>query len=200
MSEFTVKQIAEALEVSKPTVQKLINKNSIQPVRIAKNKYRYYSLEDAAEIAKKINPSFNVSVLESVSEKPQTETAKPENQIEKLETETAKPETETAKLETETAKPQNSDELELLKRTVAIIEKQLEEKDKQIKDLSDRLAEALQLTKGQQYITAADKTTELLEADNRRNVEEADSVIEPEPAAPADSTEKKGFWRRIFGF
>ena len=193
MSEFTVKQIAEVLEVSKPTVQKLINKNSIQPVRIAKNKYRFYSLEDAAEIAKKINPSFNVSVLESVSAKPKNETAKPENQVEKPETLTAKP-------ETKTAKPQISDELELLKRTVAIIEKQLDEKDKQIKDLSDRLAEALQLTKGQQYITAADKTTELLEADNRRNVEEADSVIEPEPAAPADSSEKKGFWRRLFGF
>lgn len=57
---------------------------------------------------------------------------------------------------------------ETVNKLISLLEKQLEEKDKQlemkdrqIQDLSNRLAEALELTKGQQYITVADKATQL---------------------------------------
>ena len=205
-SKFTAKQIAELLDVSKPTVQKAINKAEIKPVEIKKNKFRFYSYDDTVRIIEKIKPSFDMETLEIVSDKPQNETAKPQISTEKPQNETAKP-------QNETAKPQNAEELELLRRTVAIIEKQLEEKDKQIKELSDRLAEALQLTKGQQYITAADKTSALLEADNKRNnredvadlnedLEEPAATIEPAAVAAETKEEEKpeenlGFWQRL---
>jgi len=74
-------------------------------------------------------------------------------------------------------------------------------KDKQIEDYSARLAEAMELTRGQQYIAAADKTAGLLEAAAIQ--EEQEEIIiaaaagdEEEPVAPA---KKKGFWQKPFG-
>jgi hypothetical protein len=61
----------------------------------------------------------------------------------------------------------------------------------------------MELTRGQQYIAAADKTAGLLEA--AANQEEQGEVIiaaaatgtgEEEPVAPA---KKKGFWSKLFG-
>ena len=116
-----------------------------------------------------------------------------------------------------------NEQIEALNKLIEIIQKQLEEKDKQlavkdkqIQDLSDRLAEAMQLTRGQQYITAADKTTELLEADTKRGQQEEQPIVVNEaaaaenPAPSADNTEKeaaempespqkKSFWQRLFG-
>lgn len=77
--------------------------------------------------------------------------------------------------------------IDLLQEQLQEKDKQLAIKDKQIDDLSQRLAEALQLTRGQQYISAADKTAGLIEAQNQKQEER---VIE----AP----EAKGFFRRIF--
>ena len=194
-SKFTAKQIAELLEVSKPTVQKTINKAEIQPVEIRKNKFRFYSYEDTVSIVKKIKPSFNLDLLQELSEKPKNKTEKPQENTEKPQKSFEKP-------QNKTAKPQSSEELELLRKTVEIIERQLEEKDKQIKELSDRLSEALQLTKGQQYITAADKTTELLEADNKRTQTINEDVIEPAASSTEKGEEKqtkKSFWQRLFG-
>ena len=45
---YTVKDIAELLQVSKPTIQKAINDLQIEPDRIEKNKYRLDSAADAA--------------------------------------------------------------------------------------------------------------------------------------------------------
>ena len=102
----------------------------------------------------------------------------------------------------------NQRELDLLQELVKTIQKELEEKnkqleikDKQIQDLSDRLAEAMQLTRGQQYIAAADKTKELVEKET--------DTIDVSPAAVPSHTEpdpeeerpqkKKGFFARLFG-
>ena len=101
----------------------------------------------------------------------------------------------------------NQRELDLLQELVKTIQKELEEKnkqleikDKQIQDLSDRLAEAMQLTRGQQYITAADKTKELIDKET--------DTVDITPAAASDSIDpeeerpqkKKGFFARLFGF
>ena len=101
----------------------------------------------------------------------------------------------------------NQRELDLLQELVKTIQKELEEKnkqleikDKQIQDLSDRLAEAMQLTRGQQYIAAADKTKELVDKET--------NTIDVSPAAVSGHTEpdpeeerpqkKKSFWQRLF--
>ena len=111
------------------------------------------------------------------------------------------------------------DQITALNKLIEMVQKQLEEKDKQlavkdkqIADLSDRLAEALQLTKGQQYIAAADKTKELIAADGGRRDEDrtdpdinaaAYSSINDDPRKQEEKKQqpqkKKGFFARLFG-
>ena len=102
----------------------------------------------------------------------------------------------------------NQRELDLLQELVKTIQKELEEKnkqleikDKQIQDLSDRLAEAMQLTRGQQYIAAADKTKELV--DKETNTIDVSPAAVPGHTDPAPEEEqpqkKKGFFARLFG-
>ena len=59
-------------------------------------------------------------------------------------------------------------------------DKQIEEKDKQIKELLNRLTQSMDLTKGLQYITAADKTTQMLQA-NGGAVQWQDQEQQQEP-------------------
>ena len=77
MIEFTVKQIAELLSVSKPTVQKAIKELAIEPERAQNNNRRYYSYADTVAIIKAVNPSYDFSLLSEFGAKPQSETAKP---------------------------------------------------------------------------------------------------------------------------
>lgn len=210
MIEFTTKQLAELLGVSKPTVQKAINELAIQPERKDNNNRGYYSYADTVAIIKAVKPSFDFALLAKFGEKPQSETAKLQNEPPKA----AKLQNLAQNSDEQTAKPPN-EELELLRSMLSVIQeqlkekdKQLEVKDKQIQDLSDRLAEAMQLTRGQQYIAAADKTTELLETDSKRGQQE-EPIVEVNGAA-ADNTkraaaqeddtkQKMSFWKRLFG-
>ena len=216
MIEFTVKQIAELLSVSKPTVQKAIKELAIEPERAQNNNRRYYSYADTVAIIKAVNPSYDFSLLSEFGAKPQSETAKPQTEPQKTENQTAKPQIEPQNEEEKTAKPPNSEEIDLLKSMLGVIQEQLKEKDKQlavkdkqISDLSERLAEALQITRGQQYIAAADRTKELLEADTNNKEEDRqekyttaaadiNESIEQEEVQPLPP-KKKGFFARLFG-
>ena len=229
MKDYTVKEIAELLEVSKPTVQKVVNDLSLEPVRIEKNKYRFYNYADTVAIIRVIKPDFEFEKLQNVFEKLQNETAKQPNETEKSQNETAKqpidtekPQIDTEKQPIDTEKPQidtekqpntaKSEELELMKSMLSLIKEQLKEKDnqlaikdKQIQDLNDRLAEAMELTRGQQYITAADKTAQLMEKSEAEEV--VDTTIDNTPAAATEDKvvgeeqppQKKSFWGRWFG-
>ena len=215
MKDYTVKEIAELLEVSKPTVQKVVNDLSLEPVRIEKNKYRFYNYADTVAIIRVIKPDFEFEKLQNVSEKLQSETAKQPNETEKSQIETAKQPTDTEKPQIDTEKQPNtakSEELELMKSMLSLIKEQLKEKDnqlaikdKQIQDLNDRLAEAMELTRGQQYITAADKTAQLMEKSEAEEV--VDTTIDNTPAAATEDKvvgeeqppQKKSFWGRWFG-
>ena len=66
---YTVKEIADLLGTSKPTVQKVINENFIEYDRIEKNKFRYYSYEKTIFIIRIIKPDFNFSNLPKKTEK-----------------------------------------------------------------------------------------------------------------------------------
>lgn len=107
----------------------------------------------------------------------------------------------------------NSSEIELLRSIVQTIqeqlsvkdqqlaayEEQLANKDKQIADYSERLKEALELTKGQQYIIAADKTVQLMDKENITD----DKEIKVAPAADLEEVEqpiKKGWWKNLIDF
>jgi uncharacterized protein YjcR len=197
MKDFTVKELADILEVSKTTVRKTIQRENIA-FDYMKNNKQYYSAEKAKSIIVATKEDFDFSTLDFEFANSQTDL---ENKGANLKTEGANSQTESENLKTETANLKTQ-EIELLKDTIDIIKKQLEEKDKQlavkdkqIEDLAERLKEAMELTKGQQYIAAADKTTQLLEAEAEQSEKQNIVVVESDPEEPL---QKKGFWQRLF--
>ena len=190
MREFTVKDLAELLGVSKPTIQRAINAAAIEADR-EDGQTRYYSYAAAAAISAKVKPDFDFSACVGGSETPpnvppQTETPPQADSMEFMR----------AMLTT------IQEQLAAKDKQIAAYEAQIAMKDKQIEDYSARLAEAMELTRGQQYIAAADKTAGLLEAAANQENEEviiaaaATGTGEEEPVAPA---KKKGFWSKLFG-
>ena len=190
MREFTVKDLAELLGVSKPTIQRAINAAAIEADR-EDGQTRYYSHASAAAISAKVKPDFDFSACVGGSETPtnvppQTETPPQADSMEFMR----------AMLTT------IQEQLAAKDKQIAAYEAQIAMKDKQIEDYSARLAEAMELTRGQQYIAAADKTAGLLEAAANQENEEviiaaaATGTGEEETVAPA---KKKGFWSKLFG-
>jgi excisionase family DNA binding protein len=211
MREFTVKDLAELLGVSKPTIQRAINAAAIEADR-EDGQTRYYSFDTAAAISAKVKPEFDFLGVVGGSDVPPhdaTQTETPQNQTQNTATTppNVPPQTET---------PPQADSMEFMRamlttiqeqlaakdKQIAAYEAQIAMKDKQIEDYSARLAEAMELTRGQQYIAAADKTAGLLEAAANQENEEviiaaaATGTGEEEPVAPA---KKKGFWSKLFG-
>ena len=93
-------------------------------------------------------------------------------------------------------------------KQIAALEEQLVVKDRQINDYSARLAEAMELTKGQQYISAAEKVERIAAAQAAPENEEVITSVEPVqgediPAPPDEKAEqppqKKSFWQRLIG-
>lgn len=223
--EFTVKQIAELLGVTKPTVQKAIKALSIKPERTQNNNRGYYSYADTVAVIKSVKSDFDFTTLAEFGEKPQSITEKPQTKAPNDNDATENPQNETPNEGEKTEKPPTDETVALLRNMLGVIQEQLAEKDKQlaikdkqIQDLSDRLAEAMQLTRGQQYIAAADKTTGLLEASNKQGqpeevIETSETVGEGPVPLPSQTTpienqttaadeqppQKKSFWRRLFG-
>ena len=143
----------------------------IQPIRIENNNRGYYSYADTVSIIRDIKPNYDIG---SLGEKPQSQPPNRKDLTENSKKE-LKIDENIRKEPTKSENPLQTEEVKLLKDMLNVIQEQLKEKDKQlsikdqqIKDLSDRLAEVIQLNRGQQYITAADKTTELLEADQQK--------------------------------
>lgn len=193
MKYYTIKEISNIIGVSKTTIQKTIKENQIEYDYINKNK-QCYSISKTISIIKSIRPNFNVSELEEQIEISQTETensqTKTENQTKNFQKLTENSQTETEISQTKTENSQSEREIEALNRLIDIINKQLDEKDKQlaikdkqIEDLSNRLAEALELTKGQQYIAVADK---------------AQGMITSNIVSDNDNQTNKGFWNKLF--
>ena len=87
--------------------------------------------------------------------------------------------------------PEATTEAELLREMIELLKNQLSEKDKQIEALSSRLAEALQLTGRQQYITAAATAAP---ADPEETEAQGSAAAAEQPAE-----QKRSFWRRVFG-
>ena len=159
MKYYTMKDIADTLKVSKTTVRKTIKAAAIDYDKVESNKY-FYSIDKTKQIIKNINSDFDLRGLQS-----------------DLETENSK--TKFANSQTET---ENSKTIEV---ALNILEKQLNEKDNTIKDLQEKLAAAYtqigeqsktiaDLAAKAQYITAADKTAQLLDKqeNNQEEVKE----------------------------
>ena len=208
---YTVKEIADLLSVSKPTIQRYINTAAIEPDK-EENQCRYYNFEKAVKIIKAVNAEFDISRIAADHEAPQNDapqTATPPQNA---------PQTATAPQNDapQTASPPQNAEIEILKSVIATIQEQLVIKDKQIANMdrqiaayedqitnySKRLKEALELTKGQQYIAAADKTAQIMDKESagKENINAAatDETITAAADLEEVKTEKKSFWKRLF--
>ena len=209
---YTVKEIADLLSVSKPTIQRYINTAAIEPDK-EENQCRYYNFDKAVKIIKAVNAEFDISRIAADHEAPQNDapqTATPPQNAQNAATEPQNDAPQTA------TPPQNA-EIEILKSVIATIQEQLVIKDKQIAnmdrqiaayedqitDYSKRLKEALELTKGQQYIAAADKTAQIMDKESAGkeniNTAAADETITAAADQKEVQTEKKSFWKRLFG-
>ena len=188
MKFYTVKEIADILGVSKTTVQKAIKAAAIEFDKVEKNR-QYYSFEKTKQIIVKVNKDFDLGTLQ-VGLEVENSPTKTENQTENSQilTENSPTESENSKTQTE-----NSPTIE---KALKILEKQLDEKDSTIKDLQEKLAAAYSQISEQsktiadlatkaQYITAADKTAQIM--DKQQKQEEmkesaaAADIVQTEP-------------------
>lgn len=215
--EYTVKELAELLDVSKPTVQKVINDNAIKEDKIVKNKYRYYSGQKVLFIIKNIKPDFDFSILMQNTEKPLETTEKSEDPIENTSQNT----------ENTPQTPPNSQNFESFNRMLDIIEQQLKQKDEELaqknkeiqylreqnerdrKELLDKLDKAYskiaEMGQGAQYITAADKTVQIIDKHAQEGAAAAPDIVitpaaETRETIPKEETHllKKSFLKRLF--
>lgn len=210
MSDYTVKEIADLLGVSKTTIQKAIKAADITYDYVERNKY-FYKCEKVKQIISSIRPDFDFSQLANSPTETDNSQTQADNQTDNLRNETDNSQTQAANSQTETDNSQTGEIaalhrlIDLVQQQLAEKDKQLEIKDKQIAALNDRLAEAMQLTQGQQYIAAADKTKQLMDS---KAAAEATIEVAPAPATTDGETDthaavepppKKGFWARLFG-
>lgn len=196
---YRVKEIADLIGVSKPTVQKVINENFFEADRIEKNKFRYYSVEKTTHIIRLIKPDFDFSLLPKNTENSSKNTEKPQNI----------PQESAENIE----KPQNQGDS--MERMLSIIEQQLNEKnkllaqkDKEIqelkeqaererKDLQDKLSSAYsqisEMAQKAQYITAVDKTAQIMDKKNSAEIIESNSDRNT-ISADEEPKKRKWFW------
>ena len=210
---YTVKEIADLLSVSKPTIQRYINAAAIEPDK-EENQCRYYNFDKAVKIIKAVNAEFDISRIAADHEAPQNDapqTATPPQNAPQAATEPQNDAPQTA------TPPQNA-EIEILKSVIATIQEQLVIKDKQIANMdrqiaayedqitnySKRLKEALDLTKGQQYIAAADKTAQIMDKESagKENIVATNrtdhEIDQPEqPKQEVLQKKKKNFFARL---
>ena len=189
---YTVKEIADLLSVSKPTIQRYINTAAIEPDK-EENQCRYYNFDKAIKIIKAVNAEFDISRIAADHEAPQNDAP-------------------------QAATPPQNAEIDILKSVIATIQEQLVIKDKQIAnmdrqiaayedqitDYSKRLKEALELTKGQQYIAAADKTAQIMDKESagKENIVATNrtdhEIDQPEqPKQEVLQKKKKNFFARL---
>jgi len=188
MKYYTMKDIADTLKVSKTTVRKAIKAAAIDYDKVESNKY-FYSIDKTKQIIKNINSDFDLRGLQSDLETENSETKFANSQTETAiltansQTETENSETKFANSQTET---ENSKTIEV---ALNILEKQLNEKDNTIKDLQEKLAAAYtqigeqsktiaDLAAKAQYITAADKTAQLLDKQENNQEETKQDIKE----------------------
>ena len=188
MKFYTVKEIADILGVSKTTVQKAIKAAAIECDKVEKNR-QYYSLEKTKQIIIKANKDFDLDTLQ-VGLEVENSPTKTENQ------------TENSQILTE-----NSPTID---KALEILEKQLDEKNSTIKDLQEKLAAAYSQISEQsktiadlatkaQYITAADKTAQIMDKQQKQEEMKASAAAtdivqtEPQEEQPKPQKEKKWF-------
>lgn len=169
--EYTVKEIADTLEVSKTTVQKVIKANNIVYDYVSKNR-QYYNYEKTKQIIGLLRADFDFSKLENSP-------TKTENQTENSPT-----------------------DIVTINRMLDMLQQEIEKKDKTIQDLQDKLDKAYtqitDLATKAQYITAADKTAQIMDKQQQKESIVNAAAADKEILEQEQPQIKKSFWKRLF--
>ena len=196
-NKYTVKELSELLKVSKPTVQRAIKELKIEPVEIVKNKFRYYSQQDAENIVKAVigEDDLNFSQFFATSENTET----PQNVSQNTENE---PQNVSQSGRTHRNTENISNDNEAIKTMLSMLQKEIEKKDQMINDLQNRLDNAYikiaDMADKAQYIAAADKTVLLM--DKKQQMDDDSSfdkdVVENEHKEPEGNIFTRLFRRK----
>ena len=170
--EYTIKEIADELRVSKPTISKAIKEIGIEPKMIIG---KYVLTEEEAEKVR--NNILGIETEETETpKKSQIDTEKTANETENFENST-------------TENPQKAETtpqiIEILQTSITLLQKQLDIKDKQIESLTAQIETLTMLLNQQQQLSAMDK------------IKEIPQTIETEPteeAPPKEEKKKKSFF------
>ena len=226
MKDFlTVKEFAEMANKKPQTIYKQLETRLKPYVKIDKGKklisiealQEYYEVEENFQPdSTQINPNSTEIQPDSTEIQPNSTENQPDSTAEIQPDSTRFNPNSTAETEKKLQPDKENEQIAALNKLIEIIQNQLAEKDKQlavkdkqISDLSERLAEALQITRGQQYIAAADRTKELLEADTNNKEEDRqekyttaaadiNESIEQEEIQPLPQKGLIGFLKRLF--
>lgn len=219
MKDFlTVKEFAEMANKKPQTIYKQLETRLKPYVKIDKGKklISIEALQEYYEVEENFQPDSTRFNPNSTEFQPDSTDIQPDSTAEIQPDSTQFNPNSTAETEKKSQPDKENEQIAALNKLIEIIQNQLAEKDKQlavkdkqISDLSERLAEALQITRGQQYIAAADRTKELLEADTNNKEEDRqekyttaaadiNESIEQEEIQPLPQ-KKKGFFARLFG-
>ena len=214
MEYYSVKDIAELLNISKTTVQRYIDKADIKADK-QETQRNLYQEKTAAVIVRMIKPDYLFTAdywSASILQEPPQDTTTPLHETETPPRQTTTPLQETAADTTtplqettippqETAAPLQLTELELLKKAMDMLQQELDQKNKDIafykeliKDYSLKLEEAQRATRREQELSAADKMKSLQEAAERpqqpqKDYEEVQQEPEPGNTAGAAAAE-----------
>ena len=191
---YTIKEIAEAVNVSKPTIVKAISALGITAAkRDEGTKKEYYSPAAAASIIDYMKtakdnrkPQTNAEGEPQIFSESEPQTAN-ENRKTSGETQNyAESEPQTANQQTEA----------VMADMIKLLREQLAAKDKQIEQLQQSLQDALTITKQQQFLIAADKQ----EQSEHKDMVSV-SVPDPEEAENNEQPgqgKRKNLFQRLF--
>ena len=178
--EITIKELAEELGVSKPTISKEIKILGLTPKMILQ---KYVLTEAEAEAIRK--SILGIKTEAEAPKESQMETANTENRNENN--------GNSAKTETEI--PQNLENspqiIEILQTTITLLQKQLEIKDKQIETLTAQIETLTTLLNQQQQLSAMDKIKSIPQTTEA----EAEEI---KPTEEKEKKKKKSFFN-LFG-
>lgn len=177
----TIKQVADMLHTSKTTINKMIKKLNITPQKEMINNQQVLVLNDL-EIAQLIRDYLDRHPTAAISGVSAETTANNGGNHQQqpqtvygtdAETATNQPQTPTNQTEKQPQTAEKSTENQAeLQRALDILEEQLKQKDMMIQDLQNKLSSAYNqisdLANKAHYITAADKTNQLLENEKQQ--------------------------------
>lgn len=195
MKALTIREMALFLNVSKTAVQNFIRRESIQYDFVKKNK-QYYSAVKARGIILAINPTVNADELEkALADAPST--LKSQASAEEVNSALS-----AALSDLRQQLSVKDQQIANLHEQLIAKDQQLSVKDQQISAMNDRLADAFNVTRGLQYITAADKAKQLMDtnsstADAPAQTAEKADVVEAEgkqPQSNAQTEEYQAEW------